>query len=123
MVAGLGPRKYSGGCIPIEKSRGKLKASVPVVKSIQKHGATPWGTTRNGRKSHILKGRYKKMTYKEGKTMIESIFAATAKGHEKDAFIKCSNKIDSLMESGDVSFYMGDRLKNYLFIYRALVTC
>lgn len=53
MVAGPGPRKYSGGCIPIEKRQGKLKALVPVVQSIQKPGATPGGTTQNGRKSHI----------------------------------------------------------------------
>ena len=60
MVAGPGPRKYSGGCIPIEKRQGKLKALVPVVQSIQKPGATPGGTTQNGRKSHILKGDIKR---------------------------------------------------------------
>lgn len=63
------------------------------------------------------------MTYKQGQELIISIFAATRKGYEKDAMIKCTNKIDSLMESGDITYKAGDRLKNFLFDYKVLVTC
>jgi len=61
------------------------------------------------------------MTYKQGVELIESIFAATAKGYERDAHFKCVYKIDALMDAGTISYKMGDRLKNYVFEYRAAV--
>ena len=61
------------------------------------------------------------MTYKQGVEMIESIFAATIKGRERAALIKCVNKIDAMMEAGEISFRMGDRLKNYAFDYKAMI--
>lgn len=62
------------------------------------------------------------MTYKQGVEMIESIFNATIKGREKEALKKCIFKIDSLMEAGEISFRMGDRLKDYAMIYRGALT-
>lgn len=68
-------------------------------------------------------GNKKMTTYKEGKEIIEAIFSATAKGYENDAFLKCTYKLDSFMESGNMSYVVGNRLKNYLFDYKVLVTC
>jgi hypothetical protein len=60
-----------------------------------------------------MKYRIKKMTYKETKEFIESIFDATAAGYEHDAFLKAMTKLDELSEHGRISNTILDRGRNY----------
>jgi hypothetical protein len=59
------------------------------------------------------KQRLKKMTYKETKDFIESIFDATAAGYEHDAFLKASLKINELAERGYITDTILNRGRNY----------